>query len=390
MRKTYTTLILILVLTIFGCYQDDDPQETEKDHVLVWKVPSGENPDGTMPLVLENGTIIQNGAYLEKRSLDDGSLIWQAPLNEGYWRSRNMLLIENTVIVYAFSCLIGVEVETGETLFRIQVEGHQITGTQSISIMNNTVYIGGINTIAIVDIQNQTYLIKDLNDFFGDGQRRYVHEVAVDPDVNRVFLPLEYWDNDEGLGYGQVLCMDPMLNEIIWQRDESNEITFPDGNTYTYSNGCFSGFVSSDVLYYVSQFYMYAVNTDDGSLIWSTLNEGGVFCTPPALYNNSIYVGEQSSGGIKCMNAETGVQCWRTDVNYTVSTLFSFYDNEIYVCSVFSNIIDIFNTESGELTWSSHQKDDVENNILTPVGVGYGYSVVVGANYIYCHKVVEL
>ncbi len=84
MHKTVLVLLLILVLIISGCYKDDDPQETIKDHQLVWKVPSGDNIDGTMPLVLENGAIIQNGSYMEKRSLDDGNLIWQVRLNEGF------------------------------------------------------------------------------------------------------------------------------------------------------------------------------------------------------------------------------------------------------------------------------------------------------------------
>ncbi len=389
MRNTYTTLILILVLAISGCYHDDDPKDTKKDHQLVWKVPSGDNLDDTMPLVLEDGTIIQNGAYMEKRSLLDGSLIWQVPLNEGYSRSRNMLLVDNTAILFASHGLIGVDVETGDVNFHIQIEGHQKTGTQNISAMNNTVYIGGINTIAIVDILNQTYVIKDLSEFFNDGQLRYVHDVAVDPIRNRVILPLEYWVADPGLNHGQVLCMDPMLNEIIWQRNESNEITFPDGNTYTRNNGCFSGFVCDDIFYYNTQYSMNAVNADDGSTIWSTLLEGAVFLTPPALYNNSIYAGEQA-GAIKCLNAETGTLQWSTEVNYTVTTLFSFQNYEVYISSRFSNTIDIFDTESGELTWSSHQQNDVENNILAPVGVGFGYSVAIGHTYIYCHKVVEL
>jgi outer membrane protein assembly factor BamB len=392
MRCSWILSSCALLMVLTGCEFGSNFTTTAPNHQLAWMVEtdtSYPSPPVTMPLIDEDCVYVANGKYIEKRALEDGHLVWQ--VNPGEYstnRSRNFLLVDDVVILQVTITLQGVDRTTGEHLWVHQFDGYLQTGAPLLSMMDGQVFMGGINEIIIVDVLSQTNQRWDISSYFNDEQNRYVYRVIPDSIRNHVIIPIEYYDEEESIMKGEVLCLDASSGEEIWKRTESNMVTLPSGENRILNKGCYSGLIDDDILYFNTQYSIVSANATNGTTIWETIIPGAMTNTSPAMYKNNIYTGTHL-GEVMSINSQTGDLSWVTNLGYTIITAFSFYRNEAYVGIFTGSDMYILDSDNGNLNWSSVNKEYIANDIVTPVGVGNGYSVVVGSEYIYCHEIVD-
>jgi len=104
--------------------------------------------------------------------------------------------------------------------------------------------------------------------------------------------------------------------------------------------------VAKGVLYELLNGNLYALNMEDGSMLWSHETNGGFSSAPKA--NNVVYAAS-GDGNIYAFNAATGDELWRHDttapefsawVNYTGHTTPVYYEGVLYfTCHSFRHIL---------------------------------------------------
>ena len=111
--------------------------------------------------------------------------------------------------------------------------------------------------------------------------------------------------------------------------------------------------IASAVLYYHGKLLFgapegaYALNAEDGSLIWQNDQIGGLIYSSPAIADSLVLFGA-TDGYVYALNVYNGKMVWKHQTDYKVGNAPAITDKTVYVCSDKVYALDI---ETGKLLW---------------------------------------
>ncbi|MFQ3548426.1 MAG: PQQ-binding-like beta-propeller repeat protein [Armatimonadota bacterium] len=184
-----------------------------------------------------------------------------------------------------------------------------------------------------------------------------------------------------------LLCIELNASDVLMSRfDAGNSGVSPDNvslpltklwehTTNRYQNNPVSPIIVSGVAYFSSGDRAYAVNIDNGSLVWRYPREqgmGGNVRVSPVYHNGKVYFAS-TDNNLYCLDAKTGDFKWMYQTRGPIRCAPVIDDGIIYFGSSDNSVYAVY-AETGELAWNRPftAKDDV----IGAVALGAGMVVV--------------
>ena len=116
----------------------------------------------------------------------------------------------------------------------------------------------------------------------------------------------------------------------------------------------------------------YALNADNGSLVWK-VETGYDQCVQasPAYANGVIYTGGAFDKKVYALDASTGTQKWTYSLDGGLTTAPAIIGNNVYVTSTLANKTYALNAETGDLIWSFLTDGNIYSSPAVVDGVAY-------------------
>lgn len=161
----------------------------------------------------------------------------------------------------------------------------------------------------------------------------------------------------------------------------AEKITFPlsklwEHTTNRYQNNPVSPIIVNGVAYFTSGDRAYAVNTQNGNLVWRYPREqgmGGNVRVSPVYHNGSVFFAS-SDNNLYCIDAKTGNFKWMYQTRGPIRCAPVVDDGIIYFGSGDDSVYAVF-AESGELAWNRPFK--ARDDIIGAVALGAGMLIAV-------------
>jgi len=118
--------------------------------------------------------------------------------------------------------------------------------------------------------------------------------------------------------------------------------------TYSFSDSAYISNVKNNKVYVGSEETCYALDTNNGKLIWEYETDGPI-TSPPSVSDGKVYVGSWD-GKLYAIDAETGKTKWTYQTGWGIDTTPAIKDNKVYFGSTDNNFYAL-NTEDGKLEW---------------------------------------
>lgn len=157
---------------------------------------------------------------------------------------------------------------------------------------------------------------------------------------------------------GYVYCLNTENGDLIWSYSDGNgkmghviaSLTVVDGVIY-FGTGAGSGSMKRDNYDYMG--WVYALNADNGSLVWDY--PIGDELSGVTVVDNVVYVGSgwfELANGLYALDAKTGELLWRYETERRVEAQAAIYDNKVYFIDD-SGTLRAVDARTGELFWSA-------------------------------------
>jgi outer membrane protein assembly factor BamB len=131
-------------------------------------------------------------------------------------------------------------------------------------------------------------------------------------------------------------CVDAINGEIMWKCPTIGLIS----SSSAYADG---------IVYFSSNYDVYAVNTTNGKELWHAFTASGG--NTPAVYNGCLYIGS-GDGYIFCLDAYTGFVKWKYESPNTVVSSPAVAYGCVYIASE-DNSVYCFNASNGRVLWQT-------------------------------------
>ena len=262
-----------------------------------------------------------------------------------------------------------VYIGSGNGLFCLDIQdGTQIWNNTDLTIFGSSpvvvggrVYIGAYTGIFCIDANNGEFLWNFTNN-------SDYPEMQSAPSVynDKVYIQDQNWD---------VFCLDAIGNsdgttDIIWTYSTSDE-TQPSGRHQS------SPSVVDGRVYVGSLGKVFCLNAETGVNIWSS-NVAGARYSSLSVANNRIFIGGGKS--FYCLDALDGSEMWSYSTGETFMTSPAVADDKVYICSDNMYCLDV---ASGDLIWD--YPSDYRFSSSPAISNGRAYFIAMNGK-MYCFK----
>ena len=157
----------------------------------------------------------------------------------------------------------------------------------------------------------------------------------------------------------------------------------PIGEPYWRAEGSFgatSAAVVNGLAYFAAHGgYVRCFNASTGEELWRTY-VGTDFSSNPAYWKGHLFIGTTKPTQIACLNATTGALIWNYSFTDPVYSSPQVWNGRLYI-GVYDGCIYCFNATTGALLWQRRVSDSIDNNIAIVDGYVYTGS---DDGYVYC------
>ncbi|MCB2210611.1 PQQ-binding-like beta-propeller repeat protein [bacterium] len=383
--RSVVGIIAICIVTVWSCSTGSNPEQSDEPLSLRWKVPADSSLQttfsNTTPLIVDNTTVFFSGKRLERRSLEDGTLVWSHEYSEGgAFCSRNVLHVEDMIVFQTGVSLKAVHLSDGTIHNTVALSGYSPVASTILTYEEDRIFAGGINEFVVWNISSGDIDRISLEPYASEQILPYVYQVIPDPDTDRLYVPYDWWDDDEGKSRGGIICLSND-NDMVWS---INMNPWTSDSSRQVDKGCYSGLIEDGHLFVNTRTSVLSINKSTGSIQWETdLLGGSMIYLELAYYQGQLFAGD-SQGKVYCFDRLSGSKLWQQELHYALTTSFSFAGNRVFISTFAREEMWVLDIMNGELFWYSGDAEFMEHDLISPVGTGNGTCVVVGSQFSYC------
>jgi len=341
---------------------------------LLWTYTTG-GPVLQSPPIVANGVVYigSNDGNVYALKASTGTLLWSFPTGEVMAVSPALAVSNGAVYVGSNSGggpfpFYALQASTGAVLWSY---GTAVGTASPPTIVNGVVYIGGFDWDYALNASDGNQIWRGETQYSTASSMAFA-EGAVYSSRNSGLFSAEY--SSPAVANGVVYFATDMvsLNASDGTRGCSadlngvaaaNAITcdvlwnYTAGGSVTYSSPA----IANGVVYFGSDGgNVYALNADNGALLWSYANSGAVQSSP-AVANGVVYIGSDDNN-LYALNASTGAQLWSYTTGGSVESAPAVANGVVYVGSDDGNVYAFGLTGDAGTKGASAKREPVSNS----------------------------